>query len=123
MSLEMDMSVVKEPGRRLCLQSLPGTGDADAVVTVEVAPDKQANQCVLTISLDVSPHKPAGSFWPRELIEKASAASLHVAARKMLKDMKTALEGGAAEQLVSKLKATGMPAEEASSAMPFDLPR
>jgi hypothetical protein len=123
MSLAMDMFVIKESGRHLSLRSLPDTGNADAIVDVEVIANGRTDACTLTITLDVSPHKPASSLWPRELIEKASSASLQVAARKMLKDMKAAIEGGAAAQLTNAATATDMRAAAARSAAQSDLPR
>lgn len=100
MTLEIEMLATRELGRELRMTSLPGRGNADAVVSVRVDATEDAAQCLLSIELDVSPHKPAAAFWPREWIEKASSASLGMAARKMLNDMKAAIEGGAAAALL-----------------------
>lgn len=95
MSLELQMRVFREPGRLIRLTSIEGTGNADATVSVQVQAAREGG-CDLTISLEVSPHKPAAAFWPREWIEKASSTSLQLAARKMLSEMKAALENGEA---------------------------
>lgn len=98
LSLSLEMRVEREAGRLLRMRSLPGGGNADAVVSVGVEQADTAGQSLLSITMDVSPHKPAGAIWPRELIEKASSASLRMAARHMLKDMKQAIEAGGAVQ-------------------------
>lgn len=99
LTLDMELRVLRERGRLLRLQSIPERGNADATISLEVCASPDLDTCDLTISLDVSPHKPAAAFWPREWIEKATSASLQLAARKMLKDMKAAIEGGGAHAL------------------------
>jgi len=106
MALQLEMRATRDAGSELRMQSLAGgRGNADATVVVSVRALDEGEQCELTISLDVSPHKPAAAFWPREWIEKASSASLGLAARKMLSDMKAAIEGGRAE---ARLEASGL---------------
>jgi hypothetical protein len=105
MTLRMEMAVSRDIGSRIVMQSVPGEGNADATVSVQVVPSPEAGHehCSLQISLEVSPHKPAAAFWPRELIERASSASLKLAARRMLANMKAAIEAdGLAPSLHSR---------------------